>query len=91
MTDTVKLPDTDDATKQQARDAVKRMRAARNFPAGTDACSRHVALMAETLAKNKPYPMLDEEREHCAISLATTVAMLWEARAAIRAAMKEGT
>lgn len=74
---------TDDATKEQARDAVKRMNKARNFPSGTDACSRHVALMAETLAKGQPYPMLDEEREHCAVSLAITVAMLWEARAAL--------
>ena len=76
---------TDTGTIKQAREAVQRMRKARDFPEGTDVRSRHVALMAETLAKGKPYPMLDEERAHCAISLAITVAMLWEARAILAA------
>jgi hypothetical protein len=74
---------TDAVTKKQARDAVKKMNKARRFPEGTDPCSRHVAIMAETLAKGLPYPMLDDEREHCAISLAATVEMLWEARSAL--------
>lgn len=78
-----RLSEDDQRARDQAKAEVKRMNEVRNFPADTDPCSRHVALMAECLAKGKPYPMLDEEREHCAISLAATVAMLWEARAKI--------
>lgn len=47
----------------------------------TCAASRHVAIMAEALAKGRPYPMLQEEPEHCAGSLAATVGALWRARA----------
>jgi hypothetical protein len=79
--------------RADAKKAVKAMNAARNSPEGTCPASRHVALIAETLAKGKPYHMLTEEPEHCAISLASTVQSLWDARAAIaalRAKMKEG-
>ncbi len=82
---------TDDL-RADAKKAVKAMNAARNFPEGTCPASRHVARMAETLAKGKPYHMLTEDPEHCAISLASTVTSLWEARAelaALRAKMAE--
>ena len=59
---------------------LRRCHRARNFPANTCAASRHVYLMAEALAKGKPYPMLTEEPEHCASSMLAVVAALWEMR-----------
>lgn len=53
---------------------------ARDFPNNTCPASRHVQLMAEALADGKPYPMLDEEPEHCAGSMLATVGALWNAR-----------
>lgn len=67
--------------KDALRKAVKRMQAARDFPANTDPASRHVALMVETIAKGKPYSMFADDPEHCAMSLAYVVADLWETRA----------
>ena len=67
--------------KRHARIAVRDMKAARNFPDGTCPASRHVAMMAETLAKGKHYAMLTDEPEHCALSLASTVTSLWLLRA----------
>ena len=60
---------------------IKRMNKARNFPDGTCPASRHVAIMAETLAKRRPYSMLSDEPESCAESMAATVESLWKARA----------
>ncbi len=58
----------------------KRLRAARQFPVNTCPSSRHVQIIGEALARGKPYPMLTEEPEHCAISLLATVVALYEAR-----------
>ena len=68
-------------TREAAKRAVANMNAARNFPVGTCPASRHVAVMAETLAKGKTYYMLTEEPDHCAESMATIVGALWECRA----------
>ena len=62
-------------------DLLERMNDARDFPANTCGASRHAAMIAEALCKNKDYPMLVEEPEHCGESIAATVAMLWECRA----------
>lgn len=51
-----------------------------NFPVNTCPASRHVARMAKALDKGEPYPMLQEEPEHCAESMAATVQALWQAR-----------
>lgn len=59
---------------------LRRIEAARRFPDNTDPCVRHVQIMGETLSAGLPYPMLDEERGHCAISLLSVVAALYEAR-----------
>lgn len=67
--------------RDAAKRAIKDMNAARNFPDGTCHASRHVAMMAETLAKGKKYHMLDSDREHCAGSMAVTVTALWRYRA----------
>lgn len=75
--------------REYAKKAVKRMNKVRNFPDFTCSASRHVARMTEALAKGKPYPMLQEEPEHCAGSLSDVVAALREARAKI-AVMGEG-
>jgi hypothetical protein len=61
-------------------DLLHRIKAARRFPDNTDPCVRHVQLIGEFLGKGLAYPMLDEERGHCAISLLSVVASLYEAR-----------
>ena len=76
-------------TREAAKRAVANMNAARNFPVGTCPASRHVALMAETLAKRKTYYMLTQEPDHCAESMATIVGALWECRAERNALAEE--
>lgn len=68
------------ADKRQIGALLRRIEAARNFPTNTDPCVRHVQIMGETLGAGHPYPMLNEERGHCAISLLSVVAALYEAR-----------
>lgn len=47
----------------------RRVNRARNFPANTCAASRHLHLMANQLAAGQPYPMLQEEPAHCAMTM----------------------
>lgn len=75
----------DAKTIAEAKAAVSAMNAQRRFPEGTTPACRHVAMMAEMLSGNGTYPMLADEPRYCATSLAATVRMLWEARAALRA------
>jgi hypothetical protein len=56
------------------------MNRARNFPTGTDPSSRHAAMIATALIRRGNYSMLIEEPEHCGISIAVTVELLWKAR-----------
>lgn len=63
---------------------IKRMNRFRDFPVGTCPASRHVAIMAEALAAGRPYPMVDEDPEHVAESLASAVGSLWQARRKLR-------
>lgn len=74
----------DDATVRYAKEQVRRMNKARDFPEGTCPSSRHVAMMAEHLSRSGKYHMLTDEPRHCAGSLASTVASLWEARAKLK-------
>jgi hypothetical protein len=60
--------------------AIRRMRRARRFPDNTCPASRHVQLIAETLAEGRDYPMNREEPEHVAGSIASVVADLFAAR-----------
>lgn len=53
---------------------------ARRFPINTDPCSRHLHIMADYLSKGQPYPMLQEEPQHCAESMLVVLACLWEGR-----------
>jgi len=52
----------------------------RRFPDNTCPASRHVELMADSLMNGGRYIMFDEDPEHCAASLYSVVASLWEAR-----------
>lgn len=61
--------------------AIDQMNRHRRFPGGTCPASRHTAMVAEGLAKGRSYPMIEEEPEHVAESLAETVKALWQARA----------
>jgi hypothetical protein len=67
------------------RNVLARMNRARNFPVGTDPSSRHAAMIAEALIRRGEYSMLLSEPEHCGVSIAATVEMLWKARAEIAA------
>lgn len=59
---------------------MRRMRRARRFPQNTCPASRHAQLIAETLAGGRDCPMLREEPEHVAGSIASVVADLFGAR-----------
>jgi len=63
-----------------SRDVVKRLRKARNFPTNTCPFSRHAQMIGENLVRGKPYPMLQEDAEHCGGSILATVLALYEAR-----------
>ena len=58
----------------------RRVALARKFPTNTCAASRHLHIMADRLMKKGGYPMLAEEPEHCAESIYSVLASLWEAR-----------
>ena len=60
------------------------MREAENFPDNTCPASRHVRLMAEELANDGEYHMIQEDPEHVAGSLASVVASLYETRSFLR-------
>lgn len=57
--------------------------AKRSFPQNTCPASRHVQLMADSLARHGNYHMLSEEPAHCAESMFATVGSLYEARTKI--------
>ena len=43
--------------------------------------SRHAMMIGEAIAKRRTYPMIQEEPDHVAGSLLSTVGSLWKARA----------
>jgi hypothetical protein len=61
----------------------RRVNRARTVPVNTCASSRHLHLMAESLATGKPYPLLTEEPMHCAASMLSVLESLWKARTRI--------
>ncbi|WWT39558.1 hypothetical protein [Microcystis phage Mae-JY02] len=71
--------------RANAKKAIRGMNKARRFMVNTDPCSRHVALMAETLTKRGGYGLLATEPHQCAASMAHTVTMLWELRTFVQA------
>lgn len=54
--------------------------AARRFPENTCPASRHLHLMADSLAEEETYPILQDDPAHVAGSIYGVVAALWEAR-----------
>ena len=58
----------------------RRVNRARKFPVNTCSSSRHLHIMADTLASGKPYLMLIDEPEHCAMSIYAVLESLWKAR-----------
>jgi hypothetical protein len=62
------------------RNARRRVNRARDFPENTCSASRHLHLMANQLAAGKPYPMLQEEPAHCAMTMLAVLESLWKAR-----------
>jgi hypothetical protein len=58
----------------------RRVNRARDFPDNTCSASRHLHLMATTLAAGKPYPMLQDEPAHCAMTMLAVLESLWKAR-----------
>lgn len=63
-----------------AKDLVRQLRKSRSFPTNTCPYSRHAQMIGENLVRGKPYPMLQEEAEHCGGSILATVLALYEAR-----------
>jgi hypothetical protein len=63
-----------------SKNLVGQLRKSRNFPTNTCPYSRHAQMIGENLVRGKPYPMLQEEPEHCGGSILATVLALYEAR-----------
>lgn len=68
-----------------AKDLVRHLRKARSFPTNTCPYSRHAQMIGENLIRSKPYPMLQEDPEHCGGSILATVLALYQARDEIEA------
>lgn len=58
----------------------RRVNRARRFPANTCPASRHLHMIANALASGRPYPMIEEEPEHCAGTMYSVLESLWKAR-----------
>ena len=68
---------------EHAEAALEAMRMARDFPANTCGASRHCQLLAEAILRGEPCHQWAEGPQHCAESIAWTVAALWNARSEI--------
>jgi len=69
--------------KARLKNLRRRVNRARNFPENTCSASRHLHMIAEQMAAGKPYPMLQEEPEHCAETMLAVLESLWKARTEI--------
>ena len=67
-------------TSNKLSNLKRRVNRARKFPANTCAASRHLHIMADRLLSGRGYPMLQEEPEHCAVSILAVLESLWKAR-----------
>ena len=59
---------------------VKQMQQYRDFPNNTCPASRHVQMIAEGLYTTGAYPLLQDDPQHCASSIASVVSGLYQAR-----------
>lgn len=58
----------------------RKVKRSRNFPANTCPASRHLQMIAEGMVTKRGYPMLQEEPEHCAITMLAVVNALYKTR-----------
>lgn len=66
----------------EVRNARRRANRARSNQLNwTDPASRHLHIIADALASRKPYAMLTEEPEHCAVTMYAVLESLWKLRA----------
>lgn len=59
---------------------IQRMDSNRDFPNNTCPASRHVQLIAEQLYSIGSYPLLQDDPQHCAGSIASVVSSLYQTR-----------
>jgi hypothetical protein len=59
---------------------IERMDQFRDFPNNTCPASRHVQMIAEGLYTIGGYPMLQDDPQHCATSIASVVSSLYQTR-----------
>lgn len=62
------------------RNLRRRVNRARNFPENTCSASRHLHLIANSMASGTTPPMLTEDPQHCAFSMLYVLEALWKAR-----------
>lgn len=62
------------------RNIRRRVNRARRFPVNTCPASRHLHIMADTLAKSDRYAMFEEEPQHCAETMYAVLEDPWKAR-----------
>lgn len=65
---------------KNSRQDIDNMLKFRNFPHNTCPASRHVQMMAESLNEIKDYPLLRDDPEHCAGSIASVISSLYQTR-----------
>jgi hypothetical protein len=65
---------------RRLRNLLRRVSRARDFPTNTCSASRHLHMIATRLAQGKPYPMLEEEPQHCAETMLAVLESLWKLR-----------
>ena len=66
--------------KRKLANLRRRVNRARKTFVNTCPASRHLHLIAVRLAAGHPYPMLQEEPEHCAETMLSVLESLWKAR-----------
>jgi hypothetical protein len=60
--------------------SLSQMQRYREFPHNTCPASRHVQMIAEELYTMGAYPLLQDDPQHCASSIASVVSSLYQAR-----------
>lgn len=88
----VELPPLPLSDQQHFRNEKRRTDKARKADGETIVtcpASRHAQIIAEHVGARKPYPMLQEEPEHCAMSILSAVGSLYEARLQVERLSKE--
>ena len=83
QTMTRRRPDMKTRRDKDRKDLVnirRRVNRARHFLENTCPASRHLHVMAESLATGQRYAMFEEEPEHCALTMLSVLESLWKMR-----------